>query len=339
LTHAAGSGRGIIARANHVGVLTDISYYHMQGGIQPLFTLTGDITTFSSAYTKTRFKNISLDTIAEPCFVILPSVGTVNGPVSFDYCTPSSGVSIITGEPINGHVLGLDTYDTRTGINVNASADGYNNMIDGKFGSVVSAAGVAVHAMSSELEINPMYSAYVTQNPLPAPTAVLQSGGTIPNGAAVYYQIAPVWASNSSGALSYASNTVTTTSTNKQVQLSWTPTTGCLGYNIYRNGLSLVGYNPTVVGCDANAYLDNNQYAYGVPPGRGFGGPAMMDSSGLSGNLRSFNIGMGGTKFDNLGTATSGTIKYCSDCIVGNPCTKTGTGAFAFARAGVWVCQ
>lgn len=45
------------------------------------------------------------------------------------------------------------------------------------------------------------------------------------------------------------------------------------------------------------------------------------------------------TAFANLGTQPDGAIKYCYDCAVGNPCGGSGTGAFAFRRAGTWVCQ
>src|SRR3990167_8929799 len=33
--------------------------------------------------------------------------------------------------------------------------------------------------------------------------------------------------------------------------------------------------------------------------------------------------------FSNLGTPTNGTILYCSDCAIANPCTGSSTGAFA----------
>jgi hypothetical protein len=43
--------------------------------------------------------------------------------------------------------------------------------------------------------------------------------------------------------------------------------------------------------------------------------------------------------FANLGTPANGTIYYCPDCTVANPCAGDGTGAFAKRLNGVWVCN
>jgi len=41
----------------------------------------------------------------------------------------------------------------------------------------------------------------------------------------------------------------------------------------------------------------------------------------------------------NLGTPGNGTIVYCSDCTIANPCAGGGTGAFAQRINGIWVCD
>ena len=41
----------------------------------------------------------------------------------------------------------------------------------------------------------------------------------------------------------------------------------------------------------------------------------------------------------NLGTPANGTIIYCSDCTIANPCAGGGTGAFAKRLNGAWVCN
>lgn len=41
----------------------------------------------------------------------------------------------------------------------------------------------------------------------------------------------------------------------------------------------------------------------------------------------------------NLGTPTNGSMVYCSDCTITNPCAGGGTGAFAKRLNGVWVCN
>lgn len=41
----------------------------------------------------------------------------------------------------------------------------------------------------------------------------------------------------------------------------------------------------------------------------------------------------------NLGTPANGTITYCSDCTIANPCAGGGTGAIAKRLNGAWVCN
>jgi hypothetical protein len=43
--------------------------------------------------------------------------------------------------------------------------------------------------------------------------------------------------------------------------------------------------------------------------------------------------------FSALGTPPNGTMLYCSDCTVANPCAAVGNGAFAKRLNGVWVCN
>jgi hypothetical protein len=40
-----------------------------------------------------------------------------------------------------------------------------------------------------------------------------------------------------------------------------------------------------------------------------------------------------------LGTPADGTMTYCNDCNIANPCTGGGTGALAKRLAGAWVCN
>ena len=45
------------------------------------------------------------------------------------------------------------------------------------------------------------------------------------------------------------------------------------------------------------------------------------------------------TTFATLGAPANGTIKYCSNCTIANPCAGGGTGAIAKRLNGVWVCN
>ena len=42
--------------------------------------------------------------------------------------------------------------------------------------------------------------------------------------------------------------------------------------------------------------------------------------------------------FSSLGTPADGTFRYCSDCLVSNPCAASGNGAFAKRLNGAWNC-
>lgn len=46
-----------------------------------------------------------------------------------------------------------------------------------------------------------------------------------------------------------------------------------------------------------------------------------------------------GTPFASLGTPGNGTIKYCANCTIANPCNSGGTGALAKRLNGAWVCN
>lgn len=49
---------------------------------------------------------------------------------------------------------------------------------------------------------------------------------------------------------------------------------------------------------------------------------------------------MAGSTFANLGNDnTNGTMVYCPDCVIANPCTGGGSGAFAKRLNSIWVCN
>ena len=50
-------------------------------------------------------------------------------------------------------------------------------------------------------------------------------------------------------------------------------------------------------------------------------------------------ITLGATLQAALGTPANGTIAYCSDCTIANPCAGGGTGALAKRLNGAWVCN
>jgi hypothetical protein len=70
--------------------------------------------------------------------------------------------------------------------------------------------------------------------------------------------------------------------------------------------------------------VGTNKYAAYVAAGTSrFGGNILQDT----------------VVFASLGTPANGTLQYCSDCTIANPCAGSGTGAFAKRLNGVWVCN
>lgn len=45
------------------------------------------------------------------------------------------------------------------------------------------------------------------------------------------------------------------------------------------------------------------------------------------------------TAFANLGSPSEGTVMFCTDCKIGNPCTAGGSGALARASNSAWACN
>lgn len=64
-------------------------------------------------------------------------------------------------------------------------------------------------------------------------------------------------------------------------------------------------------------------------------------SNGASGfgTLYSGGVRLEGVLQANLGSPSNGTVVYCSDCTIANPCASGGTGAIAKRLNGVWVCN
>lgn len=78
---------------------------------------------------------------------------------------------------------------------------------------------------------------------------------------------------------------------------------------------------------------DNCTFTGGTPPtaDQGTGSVTMGGSLNMTTGTTFANIG--------LGSVANGTVQYCSDCTIANPCAGGGTGAIAKRLNGVWVCN
>jgi len=60
---------------------------------------------------------------------------------------------------------------------------------------------------------------------------------------------------------------------------------------------------------------------------------------GYFSNISTPSVQISATAFAGLGTPNNGTLYFCSDCTLANPCAGGGTGALAKRLNGVWVCN
>lgn len=71
------------------------------------------------------------------------------------------------------------------------------------------------------------------------------------------------------------------------------------------------------------------------------GNLSLQPSAGAAMAVLNSGAGLGfpGTTFASLGTPANGTLTFCSDCTIANPCAGAGNGAFGKRLNGVWVCN
>lgn len=65
----------------------------------------------------------------------------------------------------------------------------------------------------------------------------------------------------------------------------------------------------------------------------------LSDASSGFGTLYSGGVRLEGVLQANLGSPSNGTVVYCSNCTIANPCASGGTGAIAKRLNATWVCN
>jgi hypothetical protein len=177
------------------------------------------------------------------------------------------------------------------------------------------------------------------------PTAVVSlvqsAGGSIPNGPH-WYSIVAVDSLNNPTTPS-PQRLITTTGTNGTITV--TPPTlpvGAVGYRVYRNDSSNGNQTGVLDVCGqlttpiTGVFVDTfNAPCGNSAPSVNLAGTTLLNSTGYFGPT----ITILPTVFANLGTPANGTLYFCPDCTVTNPCAGAGTGALAKRLNGVWVCN
>ncbi len=98
------------------------------------------------------------------------------------------------------------------------------------------------------------------------------------------------------------------------------------------NGSALTSINILAGGGD-HYFIVNNDLRSNTSPM--FNGATGSDRV-ITGNLPSTENGVA---FSTLGTPSDGTILYCNNCTIANPCAGASSGALAKRLNGVWVCN
>ena len=114
-----------------------------------------------------------------------------------------------------------------------------------------------------------------------APTCSVSAGGSVAP-ATYTFQYAPVFLSKGEGPLSSASKSCTTTKGKQTVTVNFTPVTGAIGYDLYRNGFSLQCASPFLIGNSNTTFVWTNQPACGQSaPQLAGGGPNAIRAAGV----------------------------------------------------------
>jgi hypothetical protein len=334
------SVRGIFFRPVGAGGDLEIDTGRQQGGLMP--TIMYCNTSGNSSITSNAIRHFEQDTTAHPIFANMSGEASLLYLEGAGYPGLVSGADsgLVTGQPMP-NISGMNVIPNGfTGQNVRIDASIYGTAIDGVFNST--GVGTANYAYSSHqfncgLNIGKGYSIFATGPTPAAPTASVSSGGGVSVGTHTY-QVVPVWANGAEGVLSPSSNSVTTTTGNQTVTVTWSAITPApIGYDVYQDGQLVsmgVGNCTTIPQYTGTSAVITN-IVCGPSTSVPAGGPTILNVNGLF----SPALTLSPVLFANLGTPNNGTFYYCPDCAVANPCAGSGTGAFAKRLNGTWICN
>ncbi len=86
--------------------------------------------------------------------------------------------------------------------------------------------------------------------------------------------------------------------------------------------------------CDAGSSLNEGS--------NWLGGTIANNCAKSAGSVRNFPLApmpLDVVEFANLGGGVAGTVRWCPDCTIGDPCSGSGTGAIAVSSGAVWSCK
>jgi hypothetical protein len=329
--------RGIFVRSVLSGPSSfELNTGRQQGSIMPTVTFYSGFGDSPSII----IRSFEQDTTAHPIFTALGGatplvllensgfpggVGGATAPLVCGLMASTVGVNEVSGN--STAITGQNTLSKT--LNFGFAIDGaINTPVSGRYTSQIFNTGVT---------IGKAYSLFAAGPAPAAPTAVVSAGGGVSIGTHTY-QVVPVWANGAEGAVSPPSALVTTTTGNQTVTVSWVAVPGGpIGYDVYQDGqlVSLGAGNCTTIPQYTGTSAVITSFICGSGTSVPAGGPTILNVNGLFAPA----LTLSSVLFANLGTPKNGTFYFCPDCNIANPCTGSGTGAFAKRLNGVWVCN
>jgi hypothetical protein len=320
------SARGVLYRLGQGGTDIHIDHGRDQGGILPLLTVTSIGGGQSAAI---ELSGLELDTMANAMYASLGP--NVQDNVIIDGGNaPSSGFAVTTGNATN--TLTVLNNKAVLGQNINALQSIAGTTLDGILGTAGTVGSYPVMQSLQSITVPSNYQFVSRGSAVTGLSCTVAAGGSVPVGT-FSYTVYPVFANGAEGEKS-APFSVTTTTGNQTVNCSWTAPSGSpIGYDVARNGQKITTSTPMTT---TTSYSDTQSFTGGgTATTLPVGGP-----SGINSNLAwAPKIVIGSVPFASLGTPVNGTIVYCPDCTIANPCAGAGTGALAKRINGVWVCN
>lgn len=340
LTNINMSVRGIFFRPVGAGGAFELSTGRQQGPIMPTvmyFNNSGNSTLTSSVV-----RQFEQDTGTHAIFANMSGSSTMLHIEGAGYPGTFVGASgpLVTGNPIISIDFQNEQMNGVTGQNTQTHSFPTGTALDGAFRTSTSGP-YASQEFNSGVSVGKMYSIFAKGLPPAAPTAVVSAGGSVSIGTHTY-QVVPVWANGGEGAVSPVSNSVTTSSGNQTVTVTWTAVAGSpKGYDVYQDGqlVSLGAGNCSTIPQYTGTSAVITNFVCGSNTTVQAGGPTILNSNGLF--APKLQIGTAATTQSGAGAPAAG---LCTTSTGGSLYLRTdGTTTTSFyvcdGATGTWTAK
>jgi hypothetical protein len=248
--HLQLSRRGFFFRFAPAGADVTIDSGRMQGGLTPALNFYNS----GGAVTANIAVQYDIDTMAHAIVANLSAADgdIIGGLLLVGGNSPSvdgaTAPGKITGRPFSAlwsPAVGILSSGPLSGHNIRSAFFASGTATDGVF-ATATGARYASQVFNAGVNVGNPYSLFINGAQPGKPAGTVAAGGSVPIGDHTYH-VVPFWWNNADGVYSVSSDTITTTSGNQTVNLTWTAVAGNpKGYNIYRDGSLLIGTVPNV---------------------------------------------------------------------------------------------